>query len=287
MYSLQNHQLHLQVAEKGAELTSIKSADGVEFLWQADAGIWPRHAPILFPIVGKLKNNQYHFKHQPYTLPQHGFARDLPFSLIQQQSDCLEFVLHSTEQTKNQYPFDFELSIRYSLNDHEVRVEYGVKNPSSESLYYSIGAHPGFRCPLFPNENFSDYYLQFEKNNYLITRLKDGLLSDNQMPLTLLQGKLPLTHSLFDNDALIFEQQSINRVELCSTLHPRKIILSCNNWPYYGIWSKAGKSPFICLEPWSGITDSVASTQQLEHKKGILTLAPGNAASHSYTMSFY
>lgn len=287
MFSLSNSFLRVEIAAKGAELCSVKSNGGVEYLWQASEAVWARHAPVLFPIVGKLKNNTYYFENTSYELPQHGFARDMMFDAVQTSETEIVFTLTSTAQTQQNYPFQFLFKISYRLNNNSIVVNYTVKNADTKALYYSVGAHPGFNCPLLPNEKFSDYYLQFERSEFEITLLQEGLLSQSKKPLVVQKGVLPLNHTLFDNDALIFEGNQINAVELCSTSNKHKVRIECKNWPYFGIWSKKGSSNFVCLEPWYGIADSFGTDQQFIGKKGIQCLQLGQIAEHSFEMSFF
>lgn len=174
-------QIEAQIATMGAECISLKK-NGLEFLWQANPKVWGRHAPVLFPIVGKLKDNQYSHNGKTYTMGQHGFARDRDFELIEKTEQELTMVLKADELSKKVYPFDFELSIKYRLTDNGMHVTYNVRNPSeNENLLFSIGAHPGFTCPLeAEKESFSDYLIDFgqkEINKLPLYTLDDGLIS--------------------------------------------------------------------------------------------------------------
>ncbi|MDQ3290846.1 MAG: aldose 1-epimerase family protein, partial [Bacteroidota bacterium] len=145
MHTLQNDTFQIGVQEHGAELCSFKNTQtNLEYIWQADPAIWARHAPVLFPIVGKLKDNQYTYKGKSYTLPQHGFARDHAFTLESKTENSLTFLLQQSEASLNNYPFDFRLFISYRLEENALTVAYRVENPSDKNLYFSLGAHPGF-----------------------------------------------------------------------------------------------------------------------------------------------
>jgi galactose mutarotase-like enzyme len=274
--------LKISISEKGAEITSVKSSDGLEYIWQAKEELWPRHAPVLFPIVGKLKDNTYNYKGKSYSLGQHGFARDLRFQLSDADESRCSFRLTSSEETLKNYPFRFTFVITYSVTGNVLNTTYYVKNEQQEEMFFSVGAHPGFRCPLVPGEKFEDHYLEFEKENYLQTLLSDGLRSSTTRVLPLQGKKLFLTPSLFNDDALVFENSQVSEISLRSSKSGRGVTIRSENWPYFGIWSKKGCTEFVCLEPWYGIADHEKSHQQLEEKDGIIRLGPGK----QFTCSF-
>jgi galactose mutarotase-like enzyme len=283
---LESEQLSICIEELGAELSSVKNQSGLEFLWQADKEIWPRHAPVLFPIVGKLKDDCFSFNDQFYTLTQHGFARDKNFKLIQHSdSDCI-FELRSDAETKKNYPFDFIFQIHYQLSHQTLRTEYKVINPSSETIYFSVGAHPGFNCPLSNEESFEDYYLEFESSSYALTELNSGLRKETKHTLELDQHKLPLSLELFEKDALVFENYQINNLVLASNKSNHRITLQSENWPYFGIWTKKGVQKFICLEPWQGIADKENSSQNFVRKEGIIKLEAKKEFRCSFLITF-
>lgn len=274
-HTLSSNRLHVIINYFGAEISSIKDNSGIEYTWQADPEVWPRHAPVLFPIVGKLKNNTFIFQEKKYGLGQHGFARDLNFQLIHSDTKHCVFELKSTNETREKFPFDFVFRICYQLEASTLTTRYEVINPSEESIYFSVGAHPGFRCPLFPGEKFEDYYLEFEKDSFELAELSDGLRMKTRKPLELINRRLVLSPELFYNDALVFEDHQINQVSLCSTKSKSKLTLDCSGWPYFGIWTKKNSKEFICLEPWFGIADSVEGANNIESKDGIICLEKG------------
>jgi galactose mutarotase-like enzyme len=257
------------INDKGAELTSLKGPDGTEYLWQAKKEVWPRHAPVLFPIVGRLKNNKYFYEGNEYELGQHGFARDMKFHRETASGNSCSYRLSSSDETLKNYPFEFILQISYTLTGNTLQTEYIVHNPAAHTLIASIGAHPGFRCPLGQDENYDDYYLEFERDTLMQTPLENGLRAGKTHELKLKSRKLKLTTELFDNDALVFENSQINTVSLKSVRSSRSVKLNCKGWPYFGVWAKKGNHEFICLEPWYGITDNANTTGELPHKDGM------------------
>lgn len=283
---LVSDQLRVLINYFGAELNSIKNNVGTEYLWQTDPHVWPRHAPVLFPVVGKLKDNSFTFQGNNYSLGQHGFARDLEFQLIREDVSSCVFELSSTAETKKKFPFDFIFRICYSLKAATLITRYEVVNPSSELLYFSVGAHPGFRCPLLPGEKFEDYYLEFEHNNFQLTELSDGLRMKTRKALRAENNRMFLTTDLFDKDALVFEDQQINRISLRSSISESKLTLDCSGWPYFGIWTKKNCRDFICLEPWYGIADPLDGAQNLESKDGIIRLEKGKEFKCEFSTTF-
>ena len=284
--ALRSSFLTVSINSLGAEICSVKNTNGLEFIWQADAEIWARHAPVLFPIVGKLKDNSFIFENNTYELPQHGFARDLEFELLEKNNSSCTFQLSSSGQSKKKYPFDFIFQINYRLDKNKLVTNYKIVNPANKIIYFSVGAHPGFKCPLLPDETFEDYYLEFESSSYKKTELRDGLLREEKKTFTVKDNKLFLSKHVFDNDALVFENSQVRSIRLCSSRSPHKIILTCNDWPYFGIWSKKNCSNFVCLEPWFGIADTENSNQQLDQKKGIIKLEARKEFNCSFSVIF-
>lgn len=287
-YSLSNSQLELKVNSFGAELCSVKSkADQLEYIWQADSHVWARHAPNLFPIVGRLRDGQFSYGGKQYALPQHGFARDLEFICIEETAGTLSFELTASEETLQSFPFHFSLQISYALLGDTLKVSYTVFNPDHKDLWLSLGAHPAFNCPLQEHETFEDYELQFNGMNILtVNKLHDGLISDETKVLHLSDHKLHLNASLFEKDALVLKNAQIHEVRLSSTQSGRGIEMSCEGWPYFGIWTRPGSPKFLCLEPWQGIADSDHAGGRLEEKEGIIRL-PSEQYFHSdYSIKF-
>jgi galactose mutarotase-like enzyme len=283
---LSSNQITVTVKSAGAEITSVRSNEGIEFIWQANEKVWPRHAPVLFPIVGKLKNNRYTFGNHEFELPQHGFARDLDFIQISGNSSHCEYSLFSSKNTLLLYPFNFGFYIRYELKGNQLEIKYKVHNTDKKSIRFSVGAHPGFRCPITDGENFSDYFLEFESHHPVITELNGGLRSEVKSRLSLQGKKLHLTNDLFDKDALVFEGRQINKISLRSNKSPHGVKIECKGWPYFGIWSKKGSAEFVCLEPWFGIADHENASGLLNEKEGMISLSPDATFECSFCMEF-
>jgi galactose mutarotase-like enzyme len=289
VYHLQNDQYQVAVREAGAELSSFRSLrDNLEYIWQADPAVWPRHAPVLFPVVGKLPDGAYRYQGQHYSLPQHGFARDEKFDLVRQTHQELTFALASSPRTLAFYPFAFRLEISYILQDNSLETGYRVVNTGQEDLYFSIGAHPAFTCPLLPGEKFEDYYLAFEKpetqDRYL---LDQGLQNLQTQPVLTGEQHLALRYDLFNQDAIVLKGLASQKIGLKSRQHDHGLDFEFKGYPYFGIWTKEPGASFICLEPWHGIASRVGDSGELTEKEGILRLAAGNDFSCSYTIRVY
>ncbi|MGN6647790.1 MAG: aldose 1-epimerase family protein [Cytophaga sp.] len=286
---LENAFIKVEISTQGAELQSIFNKQSqLEYLWQGDPAVWPRKAPVLFPIVGKVKDNRYTYAGKEYSLPQHGFARDQEFKLVSSTSSAVVYRLQQSEASLKNFPFEFQLDIVYTINQSTVTVEYKIQNPSAAAdLYFSIGAHPGFRCPLTNNETFEDYYLEFEKTEKLSRVLLDGgLRGDAREEVTLTENKLPLSVDLFGpKDAIVVSGLNSECISLKSTKSAHGLHFNYKNYPWFGIWSKPG--PFICLEPWMGVADDIHSTQQLTEKESIQLLKPKTNTSFSYSIELF
>lgn len=279
--TLENEFLKIKVNHHGGELCSlIKKDTGVEYLWQADPTFWGRHAPILFPIVGKLQNDQMMVGGKTYTMKQHGLARNMEFELVNRTRSSLTFELASSEETLKAYPYPFRLRLKYTLAENTLLLGYEVYNPSDGQLYFSIGGHPAFRCPLDESEKRSDYQLIFEQKETANTqRLDDGIRNGHTDLILDNETYLPLTDDLFDEDALVFSNLVSDKVSLCKGEN-KFLTFSFKDFPYLGIWSKNRTSPFVCIEPWFGIADHKDHNQDFTKKEGILKL-DGNAKFES------
>ncbi len=284
-YSIQNEFIKISVNETGAELSAIESIKtGQNFLWSGDPAIWANHSPVLFPIVGGLKNNTYTYKGSTYTLPRHGFIRNnKKIQLTEQTESSLTFGLTFDQESLTSYPFEFEFSITYTLFKNRIVVSHLIKNHGSDEMLFSVGAHPAFRCPLHENETYEDYYLEFEKPETDSTWLlsPEGLVSSETRPVLHNTNILHLNRSLFDHDALIFKNLLSRQVSLRSTKSPQVVTVQYEDFPYLGLWAKPN-AHFVCIEPWLGIADSAETDQNLETKEGILTLK----SKHHFTAAY-
>lgn len=276
--TLSNGLLTATINPKGAELNSLKEADN-EYIWDGNPAFWGKHSPVLFPIVGTLKNNSYLYNGQRYALSRHGFARDNVFIVKTQTGNSVTFSLTSNVETKKVYPFDFELELVYTLTHKTLEIRYNVINKGHGSLPFSIGAHPAFTLP----GNFESYSLVFDNDEPLIsTQLENDLLSDTTIQIHAEGGVLPLNYKLFENDAIIFK--SLISKGITITKNSKAIVkVTFNDFPHLGIWTKQG-APFICIEPWQGYSDSPNANGIFVEKEGIINLVEGEAFSAAFSI---
>ncbi|ESY09921.1 aldose 1-epimerase family protein [Mesorhizobium sp. M0615] len=269
------------IVGQGAELVSLRNAEGLEFLWQAGPE-WRRHSPVLFPIVGRLKGDQLRHRGRVYPLTQHGFARDKPFVWADASPRSCALVLTDDADTRTRYPFAFRLAITYTLERRELGVSFEIANTGDETLPASIGAHPAFNWPLQPGLAKTDYHLTFAQNEPApIRRLKDGLVVAAPQP-TPIEGKtLALSEQLFEADAVILDRPASTSVRYAAR-NGAAIEMSWQGFRELGIWSKPGGAPFLCIEPWHGLASPVDFDGEFADKPGVMLIAPGEKRVLSY-----
>ena len=289
MYTIEDGQLRISIHPKGAELQDIFHK-GLQtgYMWSGDPAFWGKHSPLLFPIVGTLKENTYYYNGKPYQLSRHGFARDREFSVETQSADAITFLLRSDEASLKVFPFAFELRVSYRIVAGSLTTTYAVTNPDKTPLYFSVGGHPAFRVPLAPGTTYTDYYLEFAETEqaprWPIS--KDGLIESEPQPLLNDTRKLPLTKELFARDALVFKGLHSTSVTLRSDRTERGLTMQFPGFPFLGIWAAPG-ADFVCIEPWCGIADSVDTNQQFTEKEGINRLDGGGRFERSWTLSVF
>lgn len=277
MEKLENSNLVLEMTKSGGELLSIKSKKtGIEYLWNGEEKHWPGHAPILFPFVGRLKDQKFSYDGKTYEFPflQHGFARKMNFEVAKSDDKHISYMLTSTDETYKTYPFKFELYIDHTLDQNKVTTAYKVINTDDKPILFKIGGHPGYMCPMKSETKFDDYYLEFEQNETLDSMLIDGgLMSRNTFKVLDNEKVIKLTYDLFKNDALIFNDTKSKYVCLKSDKHPEYIKFDFDGYKTIAFWTKKD-APFVCLEPWFGHTDFVDTKDELESKPGVIKLEP-------------
>ncbi|GAA4305283.1 aldose 1-epimerase family protein [Nibribacter koreensis] len=286
---LENDLVRVGVKSHGAELCSfLKKSENLEYLWQADGQFWNRHAPVLFPIVGRLPLDQYLHQGQTYSLPQHGFARDQEFALVSQNADQLVYELRFSEASLQVYPFHFRLRIIYTLQDQTLEVKYQVQNMGEGEMLFSIGAHPAFNCPLTPNTAFEDYYLEFSQPETLARYLLEdgtGLQNGQTEPVLDNMAIMPLRYNHYEKDALVFKNVRSEKITLKCDQHPHFVQMQFEGFPFLGIWTKRAGAPFLCLEPWHGIAGTSGPPIELSQKEGIISLLGHQTFEASYTLT--
>ena len=268
----------------GAELCSLKTAAGMELLWQAGA-LWPRHAPWLFPIVGRLKDDQLRHGGRTYPMTQHGFARDLRFTWLERSADACVLRLADNAVTRARYPFAFTLTLTYRITPDRLDMLAEIANPGEAMLPASFGAHPAFNWPLLPGQPKESYQLIFAQPEPApIRRLTGGLLREQPAPSPVEGRILPLSERLFDEDAVILDQPASRSVRFVGIDGPA-IELAWDGFRELGIWSKPGGAPFLCIEPWRGFATPLDFDADFTAKPGLMQIAPGATAALGYAVT--
>ena len=289
MYHLSNDLLSVSIASKGAELQSIfNSQTHLEYMWNADPAFWSKKSPVLFPIVGGLKNNTYEFAGKYYSLSRHGFARESLFTVTEQAKNSITFTLGFDKESLKVYPFYFKFSINYRLDENQLSVTYLVENVGNELMYFSVGAHPAFAVPLVQGTEFNDYYLKFNKleNSGKWPLSSEGLIEKESRGFFDNADTLPLTKELFYKDALVFKQINSSAVSLLNHKNNHGLELSFENFPYLGIWS-AKNADFVCIEPWCGIADSIDTIGNIDSKEGINAIESNGGFTRKWNLRVF
>lgn len=286
VYVLENEEIRIKVNSHGAELRSLTDVKNErEYMWYGDSEYWGRVSPVLFPIVGACRNQEYRYRGETYRLPQHGFARDMDFMMTEQSGEEIWFCLTDKENTWENYPFAFSLEIGYRLEKRAVRVMWRVINPSEEAMYFSIGAHPAFNAPVRKPDK-TTCYIGFEGINKLKARkIKDGLAASVFTDIELTpEGLLAVTEEIFAEDALIVENKQTSRVRLLDEKKEPYLTIAFDA-PLFGLWTPPGKNaPFICIEPWYGRCDKDDFTGSMEEREWGNTLSAGGTFEAAYTI---
>lgn len=289
MYQLSNEFLQVSIASKGAELQSIyHTGTKLEYMWSADPAFWGKKSPVLFPIVGGLKNNSYQYQGNTYSLNRHGFARDRDFTVTANSRNSITFTLEADAESLKVYPFQFRFSVIYTLEQNKLIVTYQVENNGNDSLYFSVGGHPAFAVPLVPGTAYTDYQLLFsEKETVGKWPLSaTGLIEKAPVPFLENTNTLPLTKELFYGDALVFKNLQSTSISIVSDKTAHGLKLQFDGFPYMGIWSFKD-ADFVCIEPWCGIADSVDASGDITQKEGIHSLSPNEQFTRSWSVELF
>ena len=290
MIHLENDFLKASFLTKGAEWRSfVSKPQGAEFLWNADPKYWAKSSPLLFPIVGSLKAGQFQSSGQSYSLGRHGLAREREFAVVEQDTRRVVLKQTSDAETRKVYPFDWSLEVEYRLWKRVMHTTWRVRNTGTAAMPFSIGGHPAFAVPLGGGAGeFEDSFLDFELEEPLERWMLDanGLLSGETRPLPTVGHSLALTRSLLAEDAVVIKRPKSKRVTLRSKSSPYSLSLEFPGFTHLGIWSAPG-APFVCLEPWCGVTDSVHATGNLADKEGIVVLESGGDFERSFAVTLH
>ena len=274
---LKNKKISAVISLLGAEIQSVtRIDDGFDYIWNDTTGkYWGRHAPVLFPIIGQINQNTYYFDGHKYGLTQHGFLRDQTFEIVSQSQDAVVLKSAANADTKAKFPFDYQVTISYRLDDSALKVEYNVENLDQKTMYYSLGLHPGFNT----TGDFANYRLKFDP---AVTELENQevdpapLLSGKTHMVKLTDGEYGLSHDKLDAGLIVFSAKGLKHVQLVSDEVKHAVELNLNDFPYFAIWSPEKKNAdFVCVEPFNGLPDVYGDPEQLQDKKAVNTLAAG------------
>lgn len=288
LYTLENENIKVTVSAHGAELHNIiDKKDNTEYLWNGNKKYWGYHAPVLFPIVGKVIDGKYRVEGKEYTLPQHGLARVNEFELIESKENKVVFELLYSEETLKVYPYKFSLKLTYELIEKGVITYYTVENKDDKEIYFSIGAHPAFMCPVKGGEIIDDYYFELnekETSNTIIVS-NAGYIKHEKKECLRDTNIIPLSFELFKGDALVFDDLKSTKISLKSINHDKYITMDFTGFPYMALWTKFTGAPFVCIEPWYGHADYEDFTGELSEKSGIEKLEVGKVFNSSFTLT--
>lgn len=286
-YIIKNEQLTVVISDRGAELQSIQTADGTEYLWQTDPQTWTDRAPNIFPYVARMTEGKYTLNGKEYQMDIHGFVKDSVLKMESQSNTEITFRLRSSEETKAQYPYDFTYRIIYKLEGNQLITTYSVKNKSEEKMYFGLGGHPGFNVPLEEGLTFEDYTLTFDAlaHPYLVGFNEACFITgkDELFPLTD-KKVLPLKHTLFDNDAIVLKHMA-RKVTLGSEKGSRSVTVSYPDFPVLGIWHwPRSEAPYVCIEPWSSLPSRAGIVEELTQQSDLISLEAGKAYENTWVI---
>lgn len=279
-----NNLVYAQIDTLGGQLVSLRDLHGTEYLWQGDPRYWKGQAPILFPIVGGLRDGKASIGDKVCEMPRHGLARTRQFKRLSSRTDAAAFQLRADDSTKSVYPFDFVLTVSYELADHSITQLFTIENAGEGEMPFCLGLHPGFNIPLDKEEQFTDYVLSFETEETCDSPVLDPdtglLLTGRRRPVLENSRQLRMDHDLFREDALVLESLRSRTVSLYSTVSGRGVEMSFDGFDYFGVWQPQD-APFVCLEPWTGTATCDNEDDIFAHKRGMKLLKPGESCQLS------
>lgn len=288
IYTLRNSEMEVQVSSKGGELVSLRDTDKTEYIWIGDARYWKRHAPQLFPCIGRLTNNQYSMDGALHEMGQHGFLRDYELTKVEESETSLHLQLQSDASTRQLYDREWIVDIFYTLCGKTLSVKFQVRNCDTRTMRFGYGIHPGFNVPLNPALRFEDYRLDFHEASIpkQMELTERYTISGGMHDYALEEGRyLPLQHSLFDHDAIILKDMP-HTVTLGSQKDEKKVTVAFPDMPYLGIWhAPETDAPFVCIEPWSSLPSTDGVIDEFETKPDFTTVEPEETYTNRWSIS--
>ncbi|MDP7287612.1 MAG: aldose 1-epimerase family protein [Phycisphaerae bacterium] len=280
--TISNGKLSATVAPTGAELKSlVEDSSGVEYVWQSDPAHWTGAAPILFPIIGGLRNGEYSYRGKTYSMPGHGIVRKVEWKPVASDATSVSFETVSSDETKKQYPFDFNLRATFTLEDKSLAVRYDVKNTGSDVMFFSIGSHPAINVP-FAGGYPQHYYFHFSRpENMERYFFKGGVHLNETEPIFDNSRQISITPTLFDRGPIIFKNPASESVTIMNSRNTKRVRVRTQGVPFLALWAPPG-APFACIEPWHGVMDNVDCDGEFSTKEGIMSLAAGGSYTTGY-----
>lgn len=277
IYTIKNDKIEVSVEDLGAQMRSIKDAEGKEYLWQGDEKYWNGSAPNLFPYIARLTEGKYILKGRTYEMPKHGFLRNSVLKLKEKTQTKMVFSLADSEETYKMYPYHFEIKVKYELFENELKVSYNVANKDKKVMYFGVGGHPGFQVPVEKELSFEDYFIEFAKGTDMkrVGMSEDCFVTGKDEAFPLEENRrLYLHHNLFDDDAIILKDAP-SKVVLASEKGSARIEMETSHLEYLGIWHKpASDAPYVCIEPWSSLPSKKDIIEDLEKQDNLVSLKP-------------
>lgn len=279
----------VDIRTKGAQVVSFLDAENVQYLWQGDKAYWGGQSPILFPIVGGLRNGKTIIDGQEYAMVRHGFARASEFTAEQIDEKTAIFTIESNEETKKMYPFDFIFKVIYKLDGKTLTWEYEIENTGNKEMIFAVGGHPAINCPILPDEKFEDYVIEFPENETSkcpTVSMETGLIDfDTRYDMLENSKTIELKHDLFYQDALIFDDLKSRSCKLYSPKSGRGVEMNFGGFDMFGIWSAVNDAPFVCLEPWTGCATTFAEDDNFKNKRDMIFLPAGEVCKKSFSVT--
>ncbi len=277
IYTIKNDKIEVSVEDLGAQMRSIKDAEGKEYLWQGDEKYWNGSAPNLFPYIARLTEGKYTLRGKTYEMPKHGFLRNSVLKLKEKTQTKMVFSLTDSEETYKMYPYHFEIKVKYELFENEFKVSYCVSNKDKKVMCFGVGGHPGFQVPIEQDLSFEDYFIEFAQGTDIkrVGMSEDCFVTGDEEAFPLEENqRLSLRHNLFDNDAIILKDAP-SRVALASEKGSVRIEMETSHLGYLGIWHKpASDAPYVCIEPWSSLPSRKDVIEDLEKQDNLVSLKP-------------
>ena len=289
--TIRSEALTVQIEDAGAQLASIRDKRGVEYLWQGDPDIWNRRAPLLFPFIARLKDEQYLLRGKPYHIGTHGFCRSAPFEVTAQSESSATFRYADTAETWEMYPFAFALSVTYTLEGDTLVKTHRVENRGDEPMLYELGGHDGYRAPIEAHERMGDYAIRFPGVDAVTPYGMDAqnMITPKTVTHPLPNGRMPLKPSAYQLDTIILDDLPERRAVLVDASDRPRVSVSFDDFPYLGVWTatKDFDTNYVCIEPWTSLPDATFVGRELSDKAGVRTLAPHAAEELTYRVTIH